>query len=206
MRSLLPSRHHLILPQDVAKLLRSAGLAVKALTNHTSADSDEVPSVDQQKTSFAAATSQYFSLLSSIDVRLRRQIYALEEAKIVPAEAALKDVQGSQNTSVTLGAINGAPEVGVASQGSKDRAGPGGSGLGKLDVAWLNSRNDRVGKEMEAELWAEARDLVQSFTKEQLHRSEEAGSDVEMDLASEDPVNLIDAGTNDKDIKATAAE
>lgn len=31
-----------------------------------------------------------------------------------------------------------------------------GGGLGNLDIGWLNSRNDNVDKEMEAELWKKA--------------------------------------------------
>lgn len=37
-----------------------------------------------------------------------------------------------------------------------------GGALGSLDVGWLNSRNDNVGKEMEAELWEEAQQLVEN--------------------------------------------
>lgn len=49
----------------------------------------------------------------------------------------------------------------------KGRAAPGGddreiSAGGPLDVSWLNSRGkDTVGRNMEAELWAKARELVE---------------------------------------------
>ncbi|MCJ1478467.1 hypothetical protein MMC13_007147 [Lambiella insularis] len=190
--------------KDVAKLLRSAGLAVKALTTHVSLEVQDETSIEQQKASFTAATSQYFSLLSSIDVRLRRQIYALEEAEIVPAEAASKEVQGSQNASLTLAGMTGPPGVASASQPSKDRAGLGGSGLGNLDVAWLNSRNDKVEKEIEAELWAEAKDLVQSFIKERTHGLREADTDVDMDRASVDPISTMETGPTEGEAEATA--
>lgn len=37
--------------------------------------------------------------------------------------------------------------------------------MGVLDVGWLNSRNDSVGKEMEAELWKELEGLVEGVEK-----------------------------------------
>ncbi|MCJ1400428.1 hypothetical protein MMC11_003633 [Xylographa trunciseda] len=156
--------------KDITKLLHSAGLAVKALTGQTSLDAEEKSaSVEQQKSSFTAATSQYFSLLSSIDVRLRRQVYALEEAEIIPAEAANKESQGSQSVS------------GGASQAAKDRASTQSSGLGNLDVAWLNSRNDKVGKEMEAELWEQARELVEEIRTAKFGSTDQTDPDIEMD-------------------------
>ncbi|MCJ1394953.1 hypothetical protein MMC18_007834 [Xylographa bjoerkii] len=155
--------------KDVTKLLHSAGLAVKALTGQASLDAEEnSASIEQQKSSFTAATSQYFSLLSSIDVRLRRQVYALEEADIIPAEAATKESQGSQS-------ISGNP-----SQATKDRASAQSSGLGNLDIGWLNSRNDNVGNEMEAELWEQARDLVEEIRTAGLISAGQADPDADM--------------------------
>lgn len=37
--------------------------------------------------------------------------------------------------------------------------------MGGLDVGWLNSRNDSVGKEMEAELWSDLEGLVEGVEK-----------------------------------------
>lgn len=47
-------------------------------------------------------------------------------------------------------------------QGAMRKGATTGGGLGSLDVGWLNSRNDNVGKGMEAELWEEARQLIDS--------------------------------------------
>lgn len=93
-------------------------------------------SIDSHKARFKEATSQYFALLSSIDVRLRRQVYALEETSILAPDSSSKtgDLSGSAATA------------------------PGASN--PLDVSWLNSRKDTVGKEKEAELWAAARQFV----------------------------------------------
>lgn len=122
----------------MTKLIHSAGLAVQALTNARSTEpssSSTDNSLDAHKAAFKAATSQYFALLSSIDVRLRRQVYALEEAGILAPESAFRPSEAA-----TAGAVGGA-------------ANP-------LEISWLNSRKDTVGKDKEAELWAAARELV----------------------------------------------
>jgi hypothetical protein len=153
--------------QDIVKLLRSAGLAVKALTrtmSTTSGDSSShVVSVKQQKESFAGATSSYFALVSSLDVRLRRQIYALEEADILRAETSSKESMNDPSVpwgaSVTAGGSNGPPPRSTWS----GRASITGGGLGSLDVGWLNSRNDSVAKGKETELWYQAQQFIQDF-------------------------------------------
>lgn len=137
--------------QDVAKLIHSAGLAIQALTNTSpkspfSAGTDG--SLESHKTQFKDATQQYFALLSSIDVRLRRQVYALEEASVLAPES-------TPRTGDSTGA--GAGAMAAAGSGASN----------PLDVSWLNSRKDSVGKDKEAELWAAARGFV-----EQLERSD----------------------------------
>lgn len=129
--------------QDVANLIHSAGLAVQALTNARSDDSPPATatadmSLDSHKSRFKEATSQYFALLSSIDVRLRRQVYALEEASVLAPDSASRTGEGT--------------------------AGGGGTGAANpLDISWLNSRKDTVGKDKEAELWAAARGFVEQI-------------------------------------------
>ncbi|KAL1988082.1 hypothetical protein VTN96DRAFT_1113 [Rasamsonia emersonii] len=122
--------------KDVAKLVHSAGLAIQALTN---AKSEAGNTVESRKAAFKAAASQYFALLSSIDVRLRRQVYALEEAGIVAPES-------------------GPSRAGDAAAAAA--AGGGAAGINPLEISWLNSRKDTVGKDKEAELWAAAREFV----------------------------------------------
>lgn len=162
--------------KDVAKLLQSAGLAVKALTKPTASTPAEglpsqAASIEQQKESFTAATSHYFTLLSSVDVNVRRQIYALEEADILPVEAVTKETPTSlavpsaaqasfSNTSLS--------RTGVATKGVVIS-----DGLGNLDVGWLNSRNDNVGKEMKAELWGEAERFVSKLEESKLGGDQE---------------------------------
>lgn len=134
------------LEQDVAKLIHSAGLAIQALTNaKPNSPSSEVPgdSLDSHKTQFKDATQQYFALLSSIDVRLRRQVYALEESSVLAPDP-----------------------VGRAGDATTGTAGAAGSAASNsLDISWLNSRKDTVGKDKEAELWAAARGFVEQLDK-----------------------------------------
>jgi hypothetical protein len=92
---------------DLSTLLSSASLAIRCLSSPPTAGTD--PSVE-----FRAHAETYHRLLSSITVRLRRQIVQLQAAEI--------------------------PVV-----------------SGTIDVGVLNSRNDVVGREMEAECWAAAR-------------------------------------------------
>ena len=117
---------------------------------------DQSLSLEQQKQSFAEAASSYFTLLSSLDVRIRRQISALEEADILPTEASNKEIRTS------LLAPSGLIITGVAvSPKLTGKGAATGGGLGGLDVGWLNSRNDHVGKNKEADLWEEAHRCVE---------------------------------------------
>ena len=114
---------------------------------------DRIPSIDEQKHAFSLAASKYFAILSSLDVRLRRQIYALEEAQVLPADVPAEDqsTKGHDTRDVSMsGGITSAP---TSKQRSEGKGRICGGGLGNLDVGWLNSRNDRVGKGMEAEIW-----------------------------------------------------
>ncbi|EER29385.1 hypothetical protein CPC735_070670 [Coccidioides posadasii C735 delta SOWgp] len=125
--------------RDATKLLRAAGLAVQALTNiplsnggtKDSHSPSSKSALEAHQEAFKAASSQYFALLSSIDVRLRRQVYALEEASIIRPETTTKTAEGSSTAA-----------------------------FNPLETSWLNTRKDSVGKDKEAELWAEAKDLV----------------------------------------------
>ena len=106
-----------------------------------------------------AATSQYFNLLSSVDVNLRRQIFALEVAEILPAEASTQEPPTS--LAVPLAAQGNSPTPSLSRTVGGNKGVIAGGGLGNLDVGWLNNRNDNVGKEMKSELWREAGNFVQ---------------------------------------------
>lgn len=120
---------------------------MRALTNNPpDSDTSSDGSLESHKAHFKEATAKYFSVLSSIDVRLRRQLYALEEASLFRPDSAVKpgDVAGGG-----AGAVGAAGSV----SGSTD----------PLDISWLNSRKDTVGKDKEAELWTAARSFVEQL-------------------------------------------
>ena len=152
----------------MVNLLQSAGLAVKALTQSQSkTEEGDVDGGDfgKRKESFTAAASQYFDTLLSIDINLRRQINALEEADILPKESATKESQGSMAVPTSVPGTGIALNAASARQASARKGAITGGGLGNLDVGWLNCRNDNVGKEMEAELWEQAQRFVEKLEK-----------------------------------------
>lgn len=114
--------------------------------------------MEARKASFKAATSQYFALLSSIDVRLRRQVYALEEAGILapPETAASGSFRGGDAVTGAAGGTTSGTAAGSGGTG----AGAGSGSFNPLEISWLNSRKDTVGKDKEAELWAATREFV----------------------------------------------
>ena len=147
----------------MVQLLSSAGLALKALSpSSLLAPEDSLdtttPSVEQQKQAFSAATAEYFKRLSSLDVGLRTQIQALEEARIISDEIATKDQSNSTASSKYTGSL-GVPAA-APKPTTVSKSGVSGGGLGNLDVGWLNSRNDYVGKNMEAETLRKASEFL----------------------------------------------
>lgn len=83
----------------------------------------------------------FLTTLHSVDVRLKRQIWGLEEAGII----SLKESRPS----------------GVSLE-------PNGVGnIGSLDVGWLNSRSNKVDRDMEAELWATMRTTMDRLCQEE---------------------------------------
>lgn len=146
----------------MVQLVKSAGTAVEALTP-PSLPSTEVltttdQSVGQQKQAFSAATTEYFKRLYSLDVGLRTQIRALEEAEIISIEAAARDPPNISTSSKSVGLL-GEPST-AARPSAVNWSNVSGGGLGNLDVGWLNSRNDYVGKNMEAALLKEASEFL----------------------------------------------
>ena len=120
----------------MATLLATASQAISILAN----TSEPSTTLSSQKAAFERQASLYFETLSSIEVRLRRQIYALEEAGLI--------APGDQREA----------KRGRAVGGDEVSAGAG----GPLDVSWLNARaKDTVGKNMERELWAKTRQLIE---------------------------------------------
>ncbi|KAK2590312.1 hypothetical protein QQS21_012006 [Conoideocrella luteorostrata] len=132
--------------KSIARLMSQTATALNAVTLPTSnispAEGDASSlNPPAQKEAFKSATDSFLTTLHDIDVRMKRQIIALEEAGIVNlSNAPRKSTSGGTNASLT----------------------PNGLGtVGNLDVGWLNSRSTRVERDMEGELWQEAKELLQ---------------------------------------------
>lgn len=164
--------------------MHSAGLAVKALTKTRESpneDGSPAASLESHKTAFTSSVSQYFTLLSSIDVRLRRQIYALEEAGIIAADPPAKESSAAPAPQGIFGEAAATTALSQAgSQTASKNTSTTAGNLGSLDVGWLNSRNDKVGKQMEAELWVRASEFVKRL------ESEKTGEDTVEEQESSD--------------------
>jgi hypothetical protein len=135
-------------------MLHSAGLAIKSLTTYQT-DSN---TTEDRSQSFTDATNTYLEGLHSVDVRLKRQIYGLQEAGIIAMAKESPSRSDGQNLETSRVAGDNAA----------------------LDVGWLNSRSGKVGRDMEAELWAKARTFLEALeTKknDRGHRESESGSE-----------------------------
>ncbi|KAL7929813.1 mediator complex domain-containing protein [Trichoderma chlorosporum] len=130
--------------QSIVQLMSHTATALGALTTPASGDeSHPSASVESttQKDAFREATDTFLDTLHSIDVRMKRQILALEEAGIVNLSTGPRQ---RHNASV------------------KPSLKPNGMGaIGNLDVGWLNSRSTKVERDMELELWRSARELLE---------------------------------------------
>ena len=91
-------------------------------------------SLDARRQVFQENVKEALSRLATIDVLQRRSIAALAEA----------------------GIIESGPKA------STQKKPP--SLLGNLDLSLLNSQNDKVGKEIEAEQWAQVREVLEKLS------------------------------------------
>ncbi|KAI4217099.1 MAG: hypothetical protein LQ351_000408 [Letrouitia transgressa] len=176
--------------RDVAKLLKSAGLAVQALTNRTPAASDpQSATIEERRSIFASASAEYFALLSSIDVRLRRQVNALDAAGITPPEPILRESQTNPNASSAPLTVPKPLNAPTARHGTSSKGSLTAGGLGDLDVGWLNGRNDHIAKDMEAELWDTARKFLTELQDREDLGPEEHDIAMEQDVPSRSSSN-----------------
>ena len=136
--------------KSIATLMSDTAAALSALTtpavatgpNTTPTAQPATLDAQAQKEAFRAATDSFLTTLHSVDVRMKRQILALEEAGILN--------------------LSNAPRQDPSS-GARASLQPNGVGtVGNLDVGWLNSRSTRVERDMEAELWREAKRFLET--------------------------------------------
>ncbi|TKA27960.1 hypothetical protein B0A50_04026 [Salinomyces thailandicus] len=130
--------------EDLTAILQYASAAIHALSPNPDPTNTEAPppNLDARKSDFETQSRHMFTALQSGTARLRRQVYALEEAGVITAQANMAAATGSQQQGEAEKLVNG--------------------GLGGLDVGWLNSRGNRVGGVKEGELIEEAQDLARS--------------------------------------------
>ncbi|KAL9946412.1 hypothetical protein D7B24_006986 [Verticillium nonalfalfae] len=122
---------------------------IVALMSHTAtaltslSPQPHIPQAQQTET-FKSAMDGLLSTLHTVDVRMKRQILALEEAGIIRLRQDAKVMN---------------EDAKIVAKPSLEPNGVG--GIGALDVGWLNSRNSKVERDMEAELWARMRALLE---------------------------------------------
>jgi hypothetical protein len=160
--------------KSITALLHSAGLALQTLSS-SSIRSPPSP-IQNKREAFQDISNTYLRTLQSVDVRLRRQIYGLEEAEIIPGEKAKTKGEGQE---VTVGGI-GTVMAGQGIGGKEETMiSVGDGGMGKLDIGWLNSRSQSVDRDMEAELWARARKFLEALKKTGENGAEASPQDME---------------------------
>ena len=153
-------------------MLHSAEQAISAFNGDTSED----PATASGSASFEIHSDEYFKAVQGISARLKRQAYALEEAGIIAADPTIADSQQPSQARATTG-TRLAPAV---TQAKAEPTTNG--GLGSLDIGWLNSRRDDVGKRKEAELWAEARPRAEKLeSKKSANGAGSGAEDMELD-------------------------
>jgi hypothetical protein len=145
--------------QSISDLLEAAAKPMIILANSSTTKRTDLES---QKTAFTEVTTSYFSRLSNIDVRLRRNVYALEEAGLVPPGDQHRDRRRGE----------------AAVHNDESRAG----GNGLLDSSWLAARSgDSVSRGMDEEIWADARKLVEHLEAKMSDERPDGGEDMEVD-------------------------
>jgi hypothetical protein len=150
-------------------LLSSAGSALSLLTKPSSSTSHiEAPpgNEDIRKSLFEAHVTKYFTALKSLEDGLKKQVTALEEAGIIPAEPP-----------AAVGQQAGAPMAGLAGSatggGSTGDSGITNGGMGRFEVDWLNSQARDVGKQKEREVVRDAKEYLETLKTESGKKTED---------------------------------
>ncbi|KAI1171264.1 mediator complex, subunit Med11 [Nemania sp. FL0916] len=142
--------------KKIVTLLRSTGQAMQCLGKRVPQDEGAIVMADADSNQqFKTSMNEFMRTLRTVNVGIKRQIWGLEEAEIV--SLSKKEVQTR--------------EEGGEVQAANTRSGllePDGNGkIGGLDVGWLNSRSNKVEKDMEADLWQEADEVLQRLIDHQ---------------------------------------
>lgn len=98
--------------------------------------------------------------LHSVDVRLKRQIWGLEEAGIITLKGSRQQAAAEAGSGAPGGSGSGADAV------TKTTLEPDGVGkVGGLDVGWLNARSNKIERDMESELWTGMRKHLEDIAE-----------------------------------------
>ncbi|KAI1736705.1 mediator complex, subunit Med11 [Xylaria scruposa] len=143
--------------KKIVSLLRSTGQAMKCLGTITT-DTDP-------RQQFKGHMDEFMRTFRAVNVGIKRQIWGLEEAGIISLgkkELNIREEGGEVH----------------ASNVRKGLLEPDGNGkIGGLDVGWLNSRDNKVERDMEADLWQEAEDILQRLIAHQRQDTNPAAND-----------------------------
>ncbi|KAI2643400.1 mediator complex, subunit Med11 [Xylaria nigripes] len=142
--------------KSIASLLRSTGQAIQCLGKRKLQDGENVTMDDGDPVQqFKESMDEFMKTLRTVNVGMKRQIWGLEEAGIISLD------KREPNTREEGGEVR-------ISTARNTRLEPDGNGkIGGLDVGWLNSRSNKVEKDMEADLWQEAEDFMRQLLSHQ---------------------------------------
>ncbi|KAH9995863.1 mediator complex, subunit Med11 [Xylariaceae sp. FL0662B] len=143
--------------RNIVSLLRSTARAVETLGKKEAHSKDTaMAGNDDQSQVFQDSMNDFLRTLRAVNVGMKRQIWGLEEAGIISASK-----KESQSTKDEGG------EVQIAGHRNGPIEPDGDGKIGGLDVGWLNSRSDKVERDMEATLWDEAETFLQRLIQVQ---------------------------------------
>ncbi len=143
-------------------ILEHTGNAIKALAKPQVPSSDKDIEFDPQErlATFKEAMDSVIVMLHSVDTRLKRQIYGLEEAGIITLPTPAQRAEESGANTGGAGGTGGADAI-------KASLKPDGVGkIGNLDVGILNANSSTVEREMESELWTRMREHLERMADE----------------------------------------
>ncbi|ETS77130.1 hypothetical protein PFICI_11004 [Pestalotiopsis fici W106-1] len=146
--------------ESIVSLLRTAGAAIQSLNKkdpnegdgvmdlgNGGTDSDDEDDESGKDRAFKHQMNDFMRTLRSVNVRMKRQIWGLEEAGIIKSSDAPQGDAASDENGKTLE--------------------PDGNGkIGGMDVGWLNSRSNKVERDMESELWDQAEAFLKDMIKQ----------------------------------------
>ncbi|OTA90148.1 hypothetical protein M434DRAFT_398150 [Hypoxylon sp. CO27-5] len=137
--------------QDIVSLLRFTAQAVQTLGKQQAEGGDVVMTddKDQQSKVFQDSMNEFLRTLRTVNVGIKRQIWGLEEEHIISLDkepqVIIRD-EGGEAQGVTRRNVPLKPD--------------GDGKIGGLDVGWLNSRSDKVERDLEADLWEQAESFL----------------------------------------------